>query len=374
MQDTYWKLLLAFTIPLGLSSCSEAPADVALGPFVGQIIGWQTYCSINYDAGASDRPFGNAKIRKLEVATDHSHSMYGFLKSGRVYLRDLVSGEQWALKDDRFIPHAPTDCDRFQAGGITVVNRDDYIEACDASCHRVSIKPGTWVYAYAYAYANNSVLAATNYGDILTYRSGAWCRMSKTLYDTYRCFETDEPAPTLARGLQFYSSLSFGREALVGEWPTGKIYRFDGEELHPLQSQPPFVTDEPMEYEAQSMAAYCGDLYVGYWPTGEIWRLDTATGEWSLAADLFRPPANSSNIPAHVGRQNPDGVQNFYGRRVSALIPERGGLIAMTSNKSGWGKDFVPDFMSKEESEQYGSIYKVEIRCAMDTTSLSYRP
>lgn len=370
MRNAYFKLLFALAVPLGLSSCSEAPANVTIGPFVGPIIGWQSYCPLVYDARAADRPPGKISIQRIKVTTRHSHSMFGFAKSGRIYLKDLVSGEQWTLESNRFIPNTPVDCGRFVAGGTTVSHGAGYVEACDTSCRRIEIWKGTWVYAYAYA--NNAILAATNFGDVIIYRNGDWCRTTKSDDDVYECPKDDKPdALQKPRKVQFYSSLSFNDHALVGEWPTGRIYRFDGDTLTPIKEQPPFVTSEPVGYEAQSMVAHCGNLYVGYWPTGEIWKLHSDTGEWSIAVRLFD---NSPDFIPYLNRQNNEREAVFYGRRISALIPHEDSLIAATSNLSGWEAGYLPRFLSETEAEQYGSVYKISINCRSkvgDPTSLS---
>lgn len=369
MQNTYWKLLLALTILLGLSSCSETPAD---GPFVGQVIGWQSYCPLVYDAGAANRQSGEIRIQQLDVATRHSHSMFAFAKSGRVHLKDLVSGEQWALEGHRLIPHAPVGCGPFSIGNITVQDGNGYVEACDTSCHRIEIKDGTWVYAYAYA--NSAILAATNFGDVVIYKNKSWCRTTRSKDDAYTCPKNEEPTTLQEpRKVQFYSSLSFDSFSLVGEWPTGRIYKFDGNTLAPTESQPPFTTREPIGYEAQSMATYCGDLYIGYWPTGEIWKRHTTTGEWSLAASLFD---RSEDFIPYIDRHNNKREAAFYGRRVTALVPTDNGLIAATSNLRGWEPGYLPQFMNAKEAEQYGSIYRIEIECKTpteDATSPSYK-
>jgi hypothetical protein len=151
-------------------------------------------------------------------------------------------------------------------------------------------------------------------------------------------------------------------KTLIGEWPTGRLYEFDGEVLRPFNIvQPPFATGERLGYEAQSMAEYCGDLFVGYWPRGEIWRRDRSTGKWSLAVRLFSHPIETEPVIPYFDRPS-DGLHSaFYGQRVTALIPLGYSLYAASSNLNLWPTGYEPEIITQDQAAEYGALYRLTI-------------
>lgn len=328
-----------------VSTTSNQPEKRASQP----IMGWQSYCA--FPSGAADGPDHGSTIRRVKLEGRHSHSMFAFLTQDGPRLRDLISGKQWVQDGSGIFTEAePIPCPRFIAAGFEFSRQDNKISACnEEECESIGIHPGTWVYAYAAT--SDAAVAVTNYGDALLFRDGEWCRMNKT-GETYRC-APDAEMLTEPRGFQFYSSIRYKGVTLMGEWPSGRLYLFDGKEIRLWRNQPPHVSPEPLGYEAQSMAAYCGDLYVGYWPTGSIWRLHQ--GQWT-EIKLF--PDSSDFIP-HSNRE-PDGLDSsFFGRRVTSLIPFEGSLYATTSNLRGWYKKLDQRAVSNAEAGLYGATWKI---------------
>lgn len=282
--------------------------------------------------------------------------MHLFSTGSELRLRDLVSGNQWRWDGSQFNAVEPITCLPFQAYGFSFEQKGGVVDACDdESCAAIDIAEGTW--PYAFAAANGGVVALTNYGGGLIFRDGRWCRMAKR-GDAFEC-DPNQEMVTEPRKIQFYSSVRFEGQTLVGEWPTGRLYEFDGKSLQPIEHQPPFVSSEPIGYEAQSMAEYCGDLYVGYWPTGEVWRMDAKTREWALAVELFPRAQGTESFIPYLDRPAQTRDAAFYGRRVTALVVHEGSLFMTTSNLRGWETGYQPAFMHGSEIERYGATYRL---------------
>jgi hypothetical protein len=238
------------------------------------------------------------------------------------------------------------------------------IEACRraeiSDCIEVEIFKGSFPYVYAEdSILEDTVLAVTNFGDALVFRNGAWCRMSQSDDDKYSCDESSNRILSQPRGVQFYSSLLFEGRTLVGEWPTGRIYEFSGGQLFPSSLTPNILKmGKPISknYEAQSMAMYCGDLFIGYWPTGEILRFDHRKRKWNHFARLFDHPEDSDLIPYSI-RPSDKFEPAFFGQRVTALVPYRDSLYAVTSNLRDWRGE--KSFMENMAASQYGAVWKI---------------
>lgn len=323
----------------------------------GEISGWQSYCAAPPSPRYIPRSGSSRhRITRIEIPTEHSHSMFSFASEETVRIRDLVARTEWAVRDGRAEPIEPSRCLDFIHNGTTYYLSDAVILACKETCERVEIAAGTWVYTYAAA--GDAVVALTNYGDALLFKGGVWCRMERSSGDVFQCPARGEEAMvTVPRAIQFYSSATHAGITYVGEWPTGRIYLFDGSTLRPSERQPPFVSQSRSGYEAQSLVSYCGDLYVGYWPTGEVWRR-TPYG-WRKVTRLFSHPAETSGIAPYVDRQSPDLPGTFFGQRVTSLVPIGDRLIASTSNLRGWGREYRPDFLNEDQISEYGAVYQI---------------
>lgn len=335
---------------------------------------YQTYSAINGDLIHywEEKIFPQEEklvIQKLfSPSRGGPHTGFLFLKEGKLRLADLVDNTQWLMNESGnfeldeavFFQSTPITFEPFQANGFTFKSNLGEVIACDdeRGCKAMKINPQT--VNFAFAEANGNVLATTNWGECLLFRQGEWCRMKSQEADKYRCVENAEVLvePT---GKQFYSSIVFQGETLIGEYPSGRIYVFDGEILKPWDIQPPFLYDGT-DYEAQSMAVYCGDLYVGYWPTAEIWKMDGRSKKWSLVSQLISNHSYSSRYPNVPYSDRPEDGKpyNFYGRRITALVPYGDSLYASTANKNSWHRDHNPEFMSKEKQDEYGAVYRIK--------------
>lgn len=154
---------------------------------------------------------------------------------------------------------------------------------------------------------------------------------------------------------QFYSSTIYGGRALIGEYPSGRIFEFDGTKVFPSDLTPPQISERPNPgFESQTLAEYCGSLFVGYWPYGEIFRFD---GEkWHEPIRLFSSPPSAS--PFKDAAEGAGVISNFFGQRVASLVPFDGTLYAITSNKGDWNASIQPAIPAAAQ-EEYGAVHRI---------------
>jgi hypothetical protein len=229
--------------------------------------------------------------------------------------------------------------------------KDDKISACrDNACESIDIFEGT--FPYVYAAARQSVLVGTNYGDVLLFKDSTWCRMAVDEAGVYRCpKDTVLPAKTQPSN-QFYSSLTLQGKTLVGEYPTGLLYEFDGSSL--FLADMPQPEHLPRDAESQSIAFYCGDIYVGYWPSGEVLRFDGK--KWHEPIRLFSK-SFSGTYPHQREAEEAGLPYNFFGRRAQALVPYQDSLYAAASSKSAWYVDTPAEI--GEDANEYGVVHRI---------------
>lgn len=322
---------------------------------------WQSYRGSpagHHTWTETDQPI---TVERLPAVRADFHSGYAYVDRSELVFWDHANGHEFLLRDGAFVSRPPeTEILTFKTQTHTfgLSAHHAAMEACSAGgCAEIPILAGTW--PYMYAEKNGAVLVGTNYGDMLLFRDGAWCRMTRS-GDTYRCVTPQPAMLTAPRQVQFYSSVEFRERMLVGEWPTGRLYEFSGSELFPSKLTPPqFASGAAVGYEAQSMAVYCGDLYVGYWPRGEVFRLDHRTGRWGPFRRFFDPYPGEPFIP-RSDRALDAQDDSFYGQRVTALVPFGDSLYAVTSNLTGWTTDVRASFLTAAQQAQYGAVYRIK--------------
>jgi hypothetical protein len=358
-----FQTIVPFIFLVLVVSCDKGSSD-ANPHYSVELSGWQTYCGSETGREHVWEPTdGELTVERLPFVSSTFRSGYAFVRKGNLIAYDLSSGEQFSFDQDNnsFTPVNTDGCTQFVTSTHTFSREEGYVAACPiggGECTVILIAENT--FSFVFAEHNGKVLAASNWGDVVIFDGSEWCR-TYPIEDVYRC-DPNAPMVTEPRKVQFYSSITYMGVTLVGEWPTGRLFEFDGDQLGPSNLfQPPFVTGEELGYEAQSMAEYCGDLFVGYWPRGEIWRRERWTGIWSMAFRAFSHPVEEEPLIPYYHRPQDNLPAAFYGQRITALVPFGDSLYAVTSNLNEWPIGYEPEILTNEETAEYGTMYRLNI-------------
>lgn len=339
---------------------------------------WNTYCGnqpgeVHFFVGGQGGPAAWERVTRPDPVM---RTAYAFARDGQLHVRDMgnersyraASGTE-AEKTSSWqqLPQSLAAlCGSFEVGSWEYRQDGADLVACSsapdaADCDRIAIHAQT--FPYAYAEANGRVLVATNWGDILIHRAGqGWCRAAQQGQRLACPTEGSVlPVPEAPRGFQFYSSARFGDHTLLGRWPGGAVYEFDGDALAPHDDTPPLPQDDvTANSEAQSMAVYCGNLYVGYWPRGDLWMRSSVDGVWHYAGRAFSHPEAPEPAVPYIDRPIPEMDAAFLGQRITSLTPQGDSLYLTTSNLRGWYKSIpTPDFLSEAQAAEYGRLWRL---------------
>ncbi|MBL8342008.1 MAG: hypothetical protein JNL30_11110 [Rubrivivax sp.] len=332
---------------------------------------WNSYCA----SGPTDlhffvQPVEEApyEVRRLPKPDASLRTSYAFPAADGVYVDDLANDRQFRLAVNEgaaqfqaVSSQARLGCAEYRVGAVTYRWAPGEIRACtrhdqQEQCDAIPIRAETFPYAYGEAGGNTVVV--TNWGEVLMHRRRGWCRASPQ-GEAFRCVE-GEPGPQLEapRGFQFYSSIKYRGHTLLGRWPGGELYRFDGQTLSRWNESPTLppgpLTDVS---EAQSMSLYCGDLHVGYWPRGDRWVKAYGTGAWMHQGRAFTHPLADAPAIPYLGAE-PEGAEwAFFGQRITSMAPFGDSLYLATSNLRNWSKGVhLPSYLAPEQVDEYGSI------------------
>jgi len=174
-------------------------------------------------------------------------------------------------------------------------------------------------FPYSYGQLAGRALAATNRGRLLAFDGRTWTELM--------------PLPDQAR--QFYAMLNWEDVLLLGQYPDGVIWRYDGRDLQPIQDWPPHPPQAMTQFrEVQSLNLYRGELWAGVWPWGELYRFDGRT--WSLAWRAFSSPDIRPELqaPYEIEASSAGLVHNVFGQRIAGLTVRDGALYLKTTPKS----------------------------------------
>lgn len=318
--------------------------------------GWQTYCAVPLGRSSHAKAASEFWVTPIGRASTEIRS--GGLvvgDDGQLRVWDAANKTQFIVFEEGFEPAPTIDCPDFQAYGWTIEydGKNGRVSACaNGNCRRISVMPKTL--AFSIAAAKGSIFVGTSQGDTLLFKEGRWCRMART-GDTFAC--TGERIPVVTEpSNQFYSSTVYRGRTLIGEYPSGRIFEFDGKKVFPSELTPPEISERANPgFESQVLTEYCGNLFVGYWPYGELYRYD---GEkWHDPIRLFSSPP--SNAPFKEAAEKAGMISNFFGQRVSSLVPFAGSLYAITSNKGDWNRSIQPE-IPREFQDEYGAVYRID--------------
>lgn len=168
--------------------------------------------------------------------------------------------------------------------------------------------------------------------------------------------------PQLGVSYQLYSTMIYNDKLLMGQYPTGRIFEYDGSAITELAGWPPKLEGVTgSSREAQTTAIYGGDIFVGVWPWGEVWRYNPDSQSWDFAQRMFDHPALTKDIthPYDVENIN-NAVKNQWGQRVTSFVPAGEHLFVSTSSKSpiNWEPAKFP-FLAPNKWKSYGTVHKL---------------
>lgn len=215
---------------------------------------------------------------------------------------------------------------------------------------------------WAYGHLGEQVLTVSNHGGVFVHDGAGW----KVLR---------ERVPTVS--YQVYSVVTYYDRLLLGHYPTGEVFEFDGENLTRKEGFPPKLPAvSPSARECQTLALHGGDLYAGVWPWGEVWRHDGIEDRWHSLGRLFtHPEAHDRTVHPYEADAVRHGlVANQWGQRVTSAVSIGPSLMFSTSAKSNalWESRFA-DFLSDSERKEYGAVLRLTIPGNV-STPLTWKP
>lgn len=202
-------------------------------------------------------------------------------------------------------------------------------------------------FPYAYGQLDHQTVSCSNIGGVYALRNGQW----RTLVEG-----------SMDYSYQVYAGFTYYDRLLLGQYPSGELFAFDGESVERLKGWPPVMTGVSQKArEAQTIVLYGGELYVGVWPWGEVWRYHRDLDKWNLARRMFTHPSitNQSIHPYELECQALGVVANLWGQRVTSMVPLNDSLLIATSAKTPIPWDPKFDFVGKNAWKEYGSVTRV---------------
>lgn len=202
---------------------------------------------------------------------------------------------------------------------------------------------------FAWGQLDGRVITCSNIGGVYVFDGESW----RTIRE-----------PTLGESFQVYTMVRYGDRLLLGQYPTGEFFEFDGEGLTLLEGWPPRIEGVAgFSRECQTAAIWGGRLLAGVWPWGELWRHDPDADRWESMGRLFSHPEPTEDYghPYQPECEAADLVLNQYGQRVTSMVPIGDSLMISTSAKWPFEPDPPPDFMTAEQLAEYGAVYRLRI-------------
>ena len=202
---------------------------------------------------------------------------------------------------------------------------------------------------FAWGQLDEQIVTGSNIGGFYVFEKGMWRMLL---------------APELGVSYQLYSTMMFHDRLLMGQYPSGRVFQYDGSKITDVPGWPPVLDGvSTSAREAQTTVIYAGDVFVGVWPWGELWRYSPDSQTWEFTQRMFDHPALSARIthPYDIENQGKD-VGNQWGQRVTSLVPGGASLFVSTSAK--WPAEWDPDkfsFLAPDKWKSYGSVYKLTI-------------
>ncbi|MDG2384752.1 MAG: hypothetical protein P8N76_23995 [Pirellulaceae bacterium] len=199
---------------------------------------------------------------------------------------------------------------------------------------------------FAWGQLNRQIVTGSNIGGFYVFENGKWRMILK---------------PRLSESYQLYSTLGFDNRLVMGQYPTGRVFAYDGKQITDQPGWPPVLAGVSAQArEAQTTTIYGGELFVGVWPWGELWRYNPSGRKWGFLRRMFTHPKRNAQIIHPYDIENASNTpQNLWGQRVTSLITNGPNLFVSTSAKAPheWKPDQYP-FLTADQWKSYGKVYR----------------
>lgn len=202
---------------------------------------------------------------------------------------------------------------------------------------------------FAWGQLDGQVLTCSNIGGVYVFDGEGW----RTVRE-----------PKLNESFQVYTMVRYYDRLLLGQYPTGEFFEFDGKGLTLLEGWPPRMEGVSASgRECQTAAIWGGRLLAGVWPWGEVWSHHPDLDRWQSMGRLFSHPELSDEFGHPYQAECEDGelVLNQYGQRVTSMVPMGDALMVATSTKWPFEPEPPPDFITEDELREYGAVWRLRM-------------
>ena len=202
---------------------------------------------------------------------------------------------------------------------------------------------------FAWGQFGKQIVTGSNIGGFYVLENGKWRKLLE---------------PNISVSYQLYSTIALNDRLLMGQYPTGRLFEYDGTTITDRADWPLLLEGvTSSSREAQTTAICGGELFTGIWPWGEVWRYNPDADRWRFQQRMFSHPMLSKDIvhPYDVENRGHD-VRNLWGQRITSLVTSGDSLFVSTSAKypCEWNADTFP-FLAEEKWKSYGSVYRMKI-------------
>jgi hypothetical protein len=202
---------------------------------------------------------------------------------------------------------------------------------------------------FAWGQLDGQVVTCSNIGGVYTFDGERW----RTVRE-----------PVLGESFQVYTMVRYYDRLLLGQYPAGELFEFDGEDLIRIDGWPPRIEGvSGSGRECQTAAVWGGQLLVGVWPWAELWSHHPDRDDWESMGRLFSHPEPDAQLghPYQAQCEEQGLVLNQYGQRITSMVPLGDSLMISTSAKWPFEPDPQPEFMSEEQLAEYGMVWRLRM-------------
>jgi hypothetical protein len=202
---------------------------------------------------------------------------------------------------------------------------------------------------FAWGQFGKQIVTGSNIGGFYILENGKWRMLLQ---------------PNISVSYQLYSSMSFYDRLLMGQYPTGRLFEYNGTTITDRADWPLLLEGvTSSSREAQTTAICGGEMFVGVWPWGEVWRYNPDQEQWRFQQRMFSHPELSKEIvhPYDVENRGQD-ISNLWGQRITSLVTSGDSLFVSTSAKypCEWNAEAFP-FLADDKWKSYGSVYRMKV-------------